>query len=172
MENYLMQASDASMTIGGDVPRKKAAQQKYGEMLLNGERASYLQKLTIEDDFSYDAEEEEVDGGGSEDEDGLLTSTTTIHADLFEDDFEAAMRSFRQRRQQLQQQQRQQQQAENSGSRGTTPSLSSRNIGTGTTSKLGNGTFSTNYNGNVVSSWRMKDRMKTTSVALVAADAP
>ena len=107
MENYLMRASDASMTIGGDVPRKKAAQQKYGEMLLNGERASYLQKLTIEDDFSYDAEEEEVDGGGSEDEDGLLTSTTTIHADLFEDDFEAAMRSFRQRRQQLQQQQQQ-----------------------------------------------------------------
>ena len=163
MENYLMRASDASTTTGGDVPRKKAAQQKYGEMLLNGERASYLQKLTIEDDFSYDTEEEEVDGDGSEDEDGLVTSTTTIHADLFEDDFEAAMRSFRQRRQ-LQQQQ---QQAENSGSRGTTPSLSSRNIGTGTTSKLGDGTFSTNYNGNVVSSWRMKDRMKTTSVALV-----
>ena len=106
MENYLMRASDASMTTGGDVPRKKAAQQKYGEMLLNGERASYLQKLTIEDVFSYDTEEEEVDGDGSEDEDGLVTSTTTIHADSFEDDFEAAMRSFRQRRQQLQQQQK------------------------------------------------------------------
>ena len=45
-----------------------AAQQKYGEMLLNGERSNYLQKLTIEDDFSYDGEEDELDFGGAKEE--------------------------------------------------------------------------------------------------------
>ena len=65
-----------------------AAQQKYGEMLLNGERSNYLQKLTIEDEFSYNGEEDELDfgggEGGSEDEGGLtMTSTSTIYANFW-----------------------------------------------------------------------------------------
>ena len=150
-----------------------AAQQKYREMLLNGERSNYLQKLTIEDDFSYDGEEDELDfgggEGGSEDEGGLMmTSTSTIYANFLEDDFEAALRSARERRQQ------QQQQAETSSSREAMPSLlnssrdnSNGDLRTATPPNLGNGTMSTNYNSNIVSTWRMKDRMKTTSVALV-----
>ena len=200
MENYLMRLSEnndaLSSSIAGSSRGRRsaggshhqqqenqqllkqqeqiAAQQKYGEMLLNGERSNYLQKLTIEDDFSYDGEEDDVygeDGGSEDDFDGLMmASKSTIYVDLLEDDFEAAMKSVRQRRQQ------QQKQRVESSSRETTPSLlnnSSRDnmngdaIRADTQPNLGNGALSANYSSNVVSSWRMKDRMKTTSVALV-----
>ena len=200
MENYLMRLSEnndaLSSSIAGSSRGRRsaggshhqqqenqqllkqqeqiAAQQKYGEMLLNGERSNYLQKLTIEDDFSYDGEEEDVygeDGGSEDDFDGLMmASTSTIYADLLEDDFEAAMKSVRQRRQQ------QQKQRVESSSRETTPSLLNNSgrdnmngdaVRADTPPNLGNGALSANYSSNVVSSWRMKDRMKTTSVALV-----
>jgi len=99
--------------------QRQIAAQKYGEMLLNGARSSYLEKLTIEDDFRCDGDKDDDADDSGDDADYFAT-----HQD--EEDL-----------------------VKNDNGDGSMPMIARD---------------SNNVN---ISSWRMKDRMKTTSVALV-----